>query len=162
MGFMGVGKGSIARELAKATGRFSIDTDDLIVSLENRKVKKIFKESGEAYFRELEQKCANWIESSVDGTIISIGGGFYKVKNLKNLGKIVYLKASFEHILDKILNSENAQKKLKKRPLFNNPKDAKELYNSRLECYERFADYRVDVEQNSKEEVLEQLLKIVD
>ena len=43
MGFMGVGKGSLARELAKRTARIAIDTDDLIESLENTTIKKIFK-----------------------------------------------------------------------------------------------------------------------
>ncbi|MBI3873642.1 MAG: shikimate kinase, partial [Arcobacter sp.] len=37
---MGVGKGTIARELAKSSNYFAIDTDDLIESIENKKIKK--------------------------------------------------------------------------------------------------------------------------
>ena len=54
IGFMGVGKGTLARALAKDTGIYAIDTDDLIESLTNTKIKKIFKKRGESYFRSLE------------------------------------------------------------------------------------------------------------
>ena len=50
-------------------------------------------------------------------TIISTGGGFYKQENIKKIGKVVYLKSSFQGILDRINNSPNAENKLKKRPL---------------------------------------------
>ena len=42
IGFMGVGKGTIARAFAREINRFSLDTDDLIESMENRKIKDIF------------------------------------------------------------------------------------------------------------------------
>ncbi len=74
---MGVGKGTIARALVKSSNYFAIDTDDLIESIDNRKVKKIFKEDGEQYFRNLEKRCALWLEANVDNTIISTGGGFF-------------------------------------------------------------------------------------
>ena len=51
IGFMGVGKGTIARALIKESSMFAIDTDDLIESMENKKIKKIFEEQGEPYFR---------------------------------------------------------------------------------------------------------------
>ncbi|MBD3825105.1 MAG: shikimate kinase, partial [Epsilonproteobacteria bacterium] len=74
---MGVGKGSIAREIVKRAKVIAIDTDDLIESMENRRIKEIFEEEGEGYFRELEKRVAKWLEKSVDDTLISTGGGFY-------------------------------------------------------------------------------------
>lgn len=160
IGFMGVGKGTLARAFVKDSDYFSVDTDDLIESMENRKVKEIFKDNGEAYFRGLEQKTANWLSESVSNTIISTGGGFYKVKNIKNIGKIVYLKSSFEAILEKILSHPNSKKKLKKRPLFKDPDFAKELYNSRVKEYEKIADAVVDVEGKSVKEIVRELKKL--
>lgn len=52
---MGVGKGTIARALVKQSDYFAIDTDDIIESLENTKIKKIFETKGEPYFRDLEK-----------------------------------------------------------------------------------------------------------
>ena len=56
IGFMGVGKGTVARALVKNSNYFAVDTDDLIESLVNKKIKKIFKDEGEEYFRFLEKK----------------------------------------------------------------------------------------------------------
>ena len=44
IGFMGVGKGSVAREVVKQSEYIAIDTDDLIESMENKTIKKVFAE----------------------------------------------------------------------------------------------------------------------
>ena len=141
---MGVGKGTTARAFAKKYGVYNIDTDDLIESKENKEVKKIFKKYGEKYFRECEQQTANWIEHNVKGTLISCGGGFYKVKNLKKLGTVVLLDASFEWIHNRLKNAKNSKAKLAKRPLFADLKKAKELFLLRDEIYMRLADYTIE------------------
>ena len=110
---MGVGKGSLARELSKRTKRIAIDTDDLIESLENTKIKKIFENEGEAYFRQREKQLSLWLETSVKNSIVSVGGGFYQVNNLQNIGHVIYLESSFDAILDRMKSSKNADKKLK-------------------------------------------------
>jgi len=158
IGFMGVGKGTIARGLVKKSSMFAIDTDDLIESMENRKIKKIFELEGEPYFRNLEKKTALWLEENVSNTIISTGGGFYKQENINNIGKVVYLKSSFQGILDRINACENAQKKLKKRPLLQNLEEATKLYNSRVSDYERASDIVIDVENKDLENIVNEIL----
>jgi shikimate kinase len=155
IGFMGVGKGTTARAFAKKYGLYNIDTDDLIESKENKEVKKIFAKKGEEYFRALEQETADWIEHSVTGTLISCGGGFYKVNNLNKLGTVVLLNASFEWIYKRLKNAKNSEEKLAKRPLFSNPKKAKALYKERIQTYKNVADIIVDVENGTLEEQLE-------
>ena len=158
IGFMGVGKGTVARALVEKSGMFAIDTDDLIESTENRKIKKIFEVEGEPYFRALEKKCALWLENSVKDTIISTGGGFYKQENINKIGKVVYLKSSFQGILDRINNAPNAANKLKKRPLLQNIEEAKKLYNSREKEYEKVAKIVVDVENKDIKEIVKEIL----
>ena len=158
IGFMGVGKGTVARALVEKSGMFAIDTDDLIESMENRKIKKIFEVEGEPYFRGLEKKCALWLENSVRDTIISTGGGFYKQENINKIGKVVYLKSSFQGILDRINNAPNAANKLKKRPLLQNIEEAKKLYNSREKEYEKVAKIVVDVENKDIKEIVKEIL----
>ncbi len=159
IGFMGVGKGVSARALSKQYDLFIIDTDDLIESKENRKIKRIFEEDGEPYFRALEQETADWIEDHVEGTLISCGGGFYKVDNLSALGKVVLLEASFEWIYNRIVNSENAEKKLIKRPLFGNYEEAKKLYDKREKQYRSVADVVVNVEDKSLDKIVKEIAK---
>lgn len=159
IGFMGVGKGTVARALVKHSDWFAIDTDDLIESQENRKIKKIFKTDGEEHFRALEQKCALWLEKSVDHSIISTGGGFYKRPNLKKIGKVVYLRSSFDGILKRIHAAPNAKSKLKKRPLLQNIEEAKKLYDQRVREYEKVCDVIVDVENRDIKDIVADIMK---
>ena len=156
---MGVGKGTTARAFSKKYGTYIIDTDDLIESKENKEVKKIFAKKGEDYFRAQEQVTANWIEKCVTGTLISCGGGFYKVDNLKKLGTVVLLDASFEWIHNRLKTAKNAESKLAKRPLFSDEKKAKKLYNEREKAYRKVADVIIDVENLTLEEQITQIAK---
>ena len=162
IGFMGVGKGSIAREIVRMSDYIAIDTDDIIESMENRTIKKVFEDSGEKYFRKLEKQIAIWLESSVNNTLISTGGGFYKQKNLKKIGTIVLLDSPFDKIINRIKAHPNAIKKLKKRPLLGDLKKAKELYDQRRPEYLDVADIIIDVTDKSAIDCSKELLKKVN
>jgi len=159
---MGVGKGTVARAFVKEFDVFAVDTDDLIESMENRKIKEIFQTDGEAYFRELEQKCAKWLSKNVSDAIISTGGGFFKTKSINKIGKVVLLDSSFDAILDRIKSHPNAEKKLAKRPLLQNLKEAKKLYKERSKEYRKVADFVVNVEGKTAKEVAREIKKLVD
>jgi shikimate kinase len=161
IGFMGVGKGSVAREIIKLSDYIALDTDDVIESMENRKVKKIFAEEGEAYFRDLERKIGKWLAKSVESTLISTGGGFYKVPELKKIGKVVLLHAEFETIYQRIITHPNAAKKLKKRPLFQDVDKARALYEEREASYKKLADVIIDVTDKDVVEIAKEILKKV-
>ncbi|MBA1433484.1 MAG: shikimate kinase [Epsilonproteobacteria bacterium] len=161
IGFMGVGKGSVAREVVKHSEYIAIDTDDLIESMENRKIKEIFESEGEKYFRKLEKNIAKWLEKSVKNTLISTGGGFYKQENLKKIGTIVLLDSPFDAIIKRIKEHPNAVKKLKKRPLLADLKAAQKLYDARRPEYLKLADIVIDVTNKSAKECSKELLKKV-
>jgi len=158
---MGVGKGSVAREMIKHSEYMAIDTDDIIESMENKKIKTIFEDDGEKHFRNLEKKVSKWLEKSVKNTLISTGGGFYKQENLKDIGLVVLLDSPFEAIIKRIKEHPNAVKKLKKRPLLNDLKKAKELYDERKVEYLKLADIVIDVTDKSVEKCSKEILKKV-
>jgi len=139
----------------------AIDTDDIIESMANQKIKKIFEDNGEEYFRKLEKDVSLWLEKSVKDTLISTGGGFYKVKNLKKIGTIVLLDSPFEKIISRINEHPNAKAKLKKRPLLSDMKAAKELYKQRRPEYLQLADIVIDVNGKSAVECAKEILKKV-
>lgn len=159
IGFMGVGKGSVAREIVKLSDLVALDTDDIIESMENRTIKKIFAQEGEEYFRALERKIAVWLQKEVKGTLISTGGGFFKVPNLSKIGTVVYLSAPFETIYNRILAHPNAEKKLRKRPLFQDIEKARKLYDERSVLYKKAADIVIDVSDKDIPEVAKEILK---
>ena len=161
IGFMGVGKGSVAREVAKNSNYMTVDTDDMIESMQNKKIKKIFEENGESYFRDLEKQVSIWLQKSVKNTLISTGGGFYKVQNLKKIGTIVLLDSPFDAILKRIKEHPNAENKLKKRPLLSDLKKAKELYEQRRPEYLALADIVIDVTNKTTTDCSLELLKKV-
>lgn len=159
IGFMGVGKGTIARAIFEYKGKFSIDTDDLIESITKMKVKEIFAKKGEPFFRDLEKKASLWLEDSIDNSIISTGGGFYRQENLKNIGQVVYLQSSFEGILNRINSCDNAAAKLKKRPLLQNIEEAKKLFDSRIKEYEKVSDVIVNVESRVAIDIVNEIFE---
>ena len=161
IGFMGVGKGSTAREIAKRAKVVVLDTDDIIESMQNRKIKKIFAQEGEEYFRSLERSVGKWLEKSVTDTLISTGGGFYKVPNIKKIGTVVLLDSSFEGIYRRLKEHPESERKFRKRPLFQEKKKAKELYDMRVKEYKKIADVIIDVEGKSVETTAKEIIKKV-
>lgn len=157
IGFMGVGKGRTARALAAATGRFAIDTDDLIESFLKTKIRTFFAEQGEPAFRQVEQQVANWAEQGLRGTIISTGGGFFMVENLARLGRVVYLHSSLKAILTSLRQHPDGARKIRKRPLLQDKDAAKHLFRTRLPLYRQAAEFEVGVEGRTPSEVAEEI-----
>ena len=94
IGFMGVGKGSVAREVIKHSEYIAIDTDDLIESMANKRVKKIFEDEGENYFRKLENDIAN-LEKHFDEKV--------KVETRKAKKEVV------SEVLEELLGTDNIE-----------------------------------------------------
>lgn len=148
---MGSGKSTVGRLLAKELNTYFLDTDVLIESFENRKISDIFQSDGEEAFRNMEKKCFEWIKNSVKNTIISVGGGFpVFIPEIKEAGKVVYLKVDFENILKRMTEEERA-----KRPLFQDLDKAKELFDKRDKIYSRLAD--IVIYNNSLENTLQKI-----
>ena len=162
IGFMGVGKGTVARALAAQSGMFALDCDDMIESYANKKIGQIFKEQGEQSFRKMEVSLAKFLEKSVRHAVISTGGGFYAVKNLNKIGTVVYLKSSFEGIINRLKNSENAEKKFAKRPLLADLQKAAALHAQRDGAYEKKADIVINVENKSVKKIVKEICSAYD
>jgi len=149
-GFMGSGKSTVGRVLAKELNTYFLDTDMLIESFENKSISEIFASFGEEIFRNMEKRCFEWIKNCVKNTIISVGGGFpVFIPEIKEAGFVIYLKVEFEEILKRMNEDE-----LKKRPLFQNIEVAKELFKKRDKIYSDLADiviYNKDLKHTVKQ-----------
>ena len=73
----------------------------------------------------------------------------------------MYLKSSFEAILQRLQNHPNAVKKLSKRPLFKDLKKAKELYKQRVKEYEKLSDLTITVENKDLKQITNEILSKV-
>lgn len=75
-GFMGVGKTTIGRIVARNLGRPFVDTDDLIQQAAGCSIADIFAQAGEASFRRWETQIAAQLAPQ-SGLVIATGGGFF-------------------------------------------------------------------------------------
>ena len=81
------------------------------------------------------------------------------MRNLKKLGTVVLLDASFDWIHDRLKTAKNSESKLAKRPLFSQEREARKLYEEREKAYRKLADVVVDVEDLTMDEQIEFIAK---
>ena len=155
MGFMGSGKSIIGKDLSKKLNLKFYDTDKEIELKTNKKISTIFKEEGESYFRDIEEKVCTELLTH-NNCVISLGGGSIINRTIRKAIKqnsySIYLKVEINNLLIRLKSS-------KKRPLLNNNLNNREtlenLYNYRRKFYEK-ADFIVK-NDNDKLQVLEKI-----
>ena len=159
IGFMGVGKSTVSKELHRLTGMPEVDTDAEIVRREGCSISRIFEEKGERYFRRLETELIDEL-GKLPSSIISCGGGMamrdLNVKKLRALGEIVLLRAEPETVYSRVKDSTN-------RPLLNgnmNVPYIKELMEKRRPFYEAAATVRVSTDGRSVAEIAEEIRRV--
>jgi shikimate kinase len=135
VGFMGAGKSTVGRLLARRLGRCFVETDARITAREGRPIPEIFADRGEPYFRRLE---AEVLEALADkhGHVVATGGGFPcepgVMDRLLQLGTVVWLAADFESAYARA-NRVGGRPMLAGRSV----EDAAALYRIRQEYYRR-------------------------
>lgn len=136
IGFMGVGKSLVGRQLSKALRMDFLDSDSVIESDAGMPISKIFETQGEAAFRKMER---TFVESGhpTTGTIVSCGGGLPVPPGMSDLlrskGIVVCLFASPATVLERTRGNP-------KRPLLNveDPEQRiRELMEEREPVYKR-------------------------
>src|SRR5436190_95450 len=75
VGFMGAGKSSLGREAAARLGRPFVDLDREIEARAGLGIPEIFRERGEAGFRDLEEAVWHDVVSDARPTVFALGGG---------------------------------------------------------------------------------------
>ena len=138
---MGSGKTSVGKNLARQLFKDFVDVDTVIEAEQNASVTEIFKNKGEAYFRELEQKCINELTQK-KGQIIATGGGLPIYSSISEKSLIVYIDADFDVILNRLPKRERD-----KRPLLEDAARARALFVERIDTYKELATFRVDANQ---------------
>lgn len=99
IGYMGAGKTTVGKALAKELGIMFYDLDWYIESRMHKTVKQIFDESSEDGFRQIEHNMLHEV-AEFENIVLSCGGGtpcfFDNMDYMNQLGETVYLKASPE------------------------------------------------------------------
>jgi shikimate kinase len=136
VGFMGTGKSTVGRQVAKQLGFQFLDSDQEIERAQGKPVSQIFAEEGEAHFRTLER---GFIESGHPASrcIVACGGGLVvppgMLELLRSRGVVICMHAPIETILRRTMHTSH-------RPLLevdNREQRLRELYAQREEIYRR-------------------------
>jgi shikimate kinase len=157
IGFMGSGKSSVGRELARRWGFRFLDTDSIIRNQCGRSISEIFSVFGEPYFRDQEFATLTKLLHSHRSVIATGGGIVIQPRNAILLGKLgttVWLKADQATIFERVSRNKN-------RPLLQteNPEATiARLLAERAPLYESAAHLIVDSSGLSHHEVAERVI----
>jgi shikimate kinase len=136
-GFMGAGKTTVAKSLARILNCRMIDLDQFIVAREGRSIQQIIEEDGEARFRELESSALRDVMDDDDddvACVVALGGGAWTIEQNRLLimernGFTVWLDAPFGLCWQRIRSGGDV------RPLARDRATARRVYNERRPVY---------------------------
>lgn len=157
-GFMGSGKTTAGRKIARLTGLQFVDADQYLEACEQRTIPEIFAQDGEAVFRDLESKYIAQLARR-DGMVIALGGGAVlraeNVAALKQSGLLIHLDTPFYRIVKNLSYSSN-------RPLLekgDKMAQTRKLYNARKSTYLHVADLSVRTSRLS--ELIDRIIRSI-
>lgn len=157
VGPMGVGKTTIGRKLANKLQLPFLDTDVLITK-KHGDIPGIFRDHGEAKFREFEEACV--LDAIASSAVVATGGGAVLSEHTRAaLGeaKVVYLSTDGKHMSSRLAGGN--------RPLLKDRlADWRRIYESRRDLYEQVADITIDASgtplKNLVDEIASRLVEI--
>ena len=166
-GFMGAGKSTIGPILANTIGWDSCDLDLLIEEITGKKVRQIFEQDGEEYFRRIESEMLLGV-SQKSNLVVSLGGGTIangsNLAILKKSGITIYLKASADSFYKRLRYKRdrpslgvNESEDFTKEKLVDR---INHLMAKREEFYEQ-ADIIVDTDNSSIGRTVDKIVKLL-
>lgn len=151
---MGSGKTTVAAALA-SLGYQVVDIDGVIVERYGS-INAIFANFGEEHFREIETEITKEVASSYETAVISLGGGCVlreeNVRALKRNGKIFYLRARAETIINRLRGDST-------RPLLQGDLEQRvhSILTARSHIYEQTADAIIDTDGLTPQEIAKKI-----
>jgi shikimate kinase len=163
VGFMGAGKTSLGRALARQLGWGFEDLDDRVERRERRKVHEIFDDSGEGAFRRVEHAALRELLDELGAgarKIVALGGGaFVQERNFRLIEAAgvatIFLDAPVEELWRRC--REQADRESAERPLLRSLTNFRELHDARRPRYLR-ASFRQETGGKTVDEIVADLL----
>jgi shikimate kinase len=153
VGFMGAGKTTVARRLARRIGWTVHDIDEHIEARERRPVATIFAQQGEPYFRQVERKVLLDLLPERNVIVATGGGTFVDVENRLMMladGAVAWLDVPLARVIERVPADG-------RRPLAADRAQMLDLFERRQLAYSQ-AHVRIDASRPAPE-VVERLLE---
>ena len=112
IGYMGSGKTTVGKKLAKSLSLSFIDLDDFIQNKYRKSIAEIFAELGEEEFRKIESRALREV-SEIEDVVISTGGGdhcfFDNMKIMNNAGITLFIEVLPEELAARLMASKSVR-----------------------------------------------------
>ncbi len=158
IGMPAVGKSTVGIVVAKRLGKRFVDTDLLIQEQEHKLLREIIAEKGEEGFLKIENQVN--CDVNVTNSVISPGGSVIyceeAMKHFKEIGTVVYLKASYQTIKRRIRSPRRRGVVLKEGQTLRG------LYDERVPYFEKYADITVCEDGCRIEETIENVINAIE
>lgn len=158
IGFMGTGKSTVGKLLAKSNNQSFCDLDELIEQEANMSIPTYFEKYGESEFRQLEQKLLKQALNTYE--VLSTGGGTPTIAENQQLiqkadGLTIKLEADISEIRARIGDDRN-------RPIFKklNRQEFDNLKQKRDHIYNASCDLIIDTNHKSPEMIADEILNL--
>ena len=164
LGYMGSGKSTLVKYIAKNLEIEAIDLDDYIVEKERDSIKNIFNNKGEIYFRKQENVYLKELIFNNKSFVLSLGGGTPCYANnmalLDDLPNSFYLKANLKTLYERL----RIQKE--ERPLISDLDDEKLHEFIAKHLFERspfydLAKHKIIIDNKTKEAIGTEILQLL-
>ena len=156
VGFMGAGKTTVARGLARRLDWRAIDIDEMVEQRERMPVADIFARHGEPYFRIVERGALT-DQLGVRHVVVATGGGTFVDPQNRSMinadGLSVWLDIPLERALARVPAGG-------RRPLAADREAFERLYHLRRAAYQQ-AHVRVDAGRHGVEALVEQFMELL-
>ncbi|HLV62903.1 shikimate kinase [Galbibacter sp.] len=163
IGYMGSGKSTVGKVLAKQLQKDFIDFDKYIEAKENQNIPEIFKQKGEVYFRKKEAQYLGELLEDNSKAVVSLGGGTPCFGNnmqtiIETSPNVYYLKLSVDTLIDRLKPEKSY------RPLIKDiaDKDLSEFIRKHLferNFYYLQAHHIINVTQQTPEEIAGEIIE---
>ncbi|HIW84538.1 MAG TPA: shikimate kinase [Candidatus Dorea gallistercoris] len=155
IGMPAAGKSTVGVIIAKRMGYSFIDVDLLIQEEEGKLLKEIIAEKGIKGFLEVEERINAGLKA--ERTVISPGGSVVycekAMRHYKQIGTILYLKASYETIDRRLKNARSRGVVLREGQTL------RDLYQERVVLFEKYADITVCEDGLRLDETIEKVFE---
>jgi shikimate kinase len=161
VGFMGAGKSTVGRIIARRLGVAFADSDHVITDRTGRTPREIFAANGEAAFRALEREVVRDLVSGRGAGapavgqvgVLALGGGAVEdagTRQVLRAARVVHLEVSFEQVRARVGRDAG-------RPVLARP-DLSEIFRTRQAAYREVADVVVPTDGLRPEAVADRVV----
>ena len=156
IGMPSCGKSTMGVLIAKNLGLKFLDSDLLIQEREGKLLHELIKERGNEEFIKIENDANMSID--VQNTVISTGGSVVycegAMKHLSDIGKIVYIKISYETLEARLGDYVH------RGVVMPEGYTLRDMYRERAALYEKYAEYTLDTDNMTMTETLDALSEL--